>query len=346
MKNMFDTVLIPFKRAEAVQIRWMMMLLAFLSALFLGSPARGQNRPQSRRHQIGQPGMAEADGKNEKIMQTRRDLLPPMTPQELFVKAHHLQWIAGDFEGAKNVLEQIANNKKAPREIRAKAELRYAEIALLTGERREALQHLERAKAIVGPGHALSIEADDRRARILTATPLADVRGPVPGSVVIKHEPPQVVMIFRRAERLLDVFHRIIVAPRLENINQVLKTKRRAFERAEKAYQQVVAEGGTIAKAASFVRMGGMCHHLAEALAFAVPEELLPSEARKLRRQLHFESTSYLRKALNFYREASKLPLVSGIEPWRQLAIREAKTLSAVLNSSSRKSGAVPKKQK
>jgi hypothetical protein len=161
----------------------------------------------------------------------------------------------------------------------------------------------------------------------------------MPGGVALKHEPPQVVARFRHAEQLLAGFHRVVVAPELESINEVLRIKRRSLARAVAAYQKVVASSNGPAKAAALFRIGAMYHHLAEALAFAIPSELLPSVARKLRRQLQGESTAYLRKSLSYYRAAAEMPPDPGLSPWRQLAAREAKTLGLVLKSPARRRG-------
>jgi hypothetical protein len=263
--------------------------------------------------------------------------LPAPNARDQLLRAHHLRWVSGDIDGARKVLLAVASEHSNRRELRARASLRLAEIAEITGDRRRALDHLDSAKAVAGPGHGLALEADDRRARILTDTPLADVRGPVPGSVVLKLEPPMVLVRFRRAENLLASYHRIVVAPRLENINEVLRTKQRALARAIRAYQKVAATGGKEARAAALFRMGAMYHHLAEAVAFEIPPELVPSEAGRLRRKLRAESTASLRKALSYYREAAKVEQAPGGGSWPTLAEREVKTLSMVLRSSSRK---------
>jgi hypothetical protein len=212
-----------------------------------------------------------------------------------------------------------------------------AELAEIAGDRRSALNHLERAKIVAGPGHSLALEADDRRARILAVAPLAEVRGPVPSSVVLKHEQAPVVANFRRAERLLAAYHRVILAPRLEDMNAVLQSKKRALAAAVAAYQRVFKQGGNAAKSAALFRIGAMYHHLAEALVFAIPSELLPSVARRFRRQYKVESIAHLRKSLEYYKEASKVPSSAGTEPWRELARREVNTLEIVLQSSQRR---------
>jgi hypothetical protein len=263
--------------------------------------------------------------------------LPAPDDQDRLQEAHHLLWVSGNLSRAKEILAQVAESRAAPVDVRARAELQMAELAEIAGDRRGALNHLERAKIVAGPGHSLALEADDRRARIIAVAPLAEVRGPVPGSVVLRHEQPPVVANFRRAERLLAAYHRVIVAPRLEDMNEVLQSKKRALAAAVAGYQRVSKQGGNAAKAAALFRIGAMYHHLAEALVFAIPSELLPSVARRFRRQYKIESTAHLRKSLEHYQEASRVPSSPGTEPWRELARREASTLEIVLQSSQRR---------
>jgi len=280
----------------------------------------------------GDPSASPPSVSLRPVGQVKADRLPAPDDEEQLVSAHHLITVAGDIPAARRKLEAIIERGTARRAVRARAALRLAELEEMSGARRSALVHLEQVKEIAGQGHPLSLEADDRRARILTATPLADVRGPVPGSVLPKHEPPQVVAKFRRAEQLLARYHRVVVAPKLESINEVLRTKRRALAVAATAYQKVAASANGPAKAAALYRMAAMYHHMAEALAFSLPPELLPARARQLRRQQKGESTAYLRKSLGLYRGVAKLPASPAMSPWRELAEREAKTLALVLN--------------
>jgi len=281
-------------------------------------------------------GRAHAEGEGAAAASS---ILPSEDVQDQLVRAHHLYWVSGDWAAAIRRLEAVASGRSHHRELRARAALRLAEIAEVTDDRRRALEYLEQVKAVVGPEHGLAQEADDRRARILTATPLADVRGPVPGSVQLKGEPPLVVARFRRAEQLLTSYHGVVVAPRLEDVNEVLRVKRRALTLAVAAYQKVATGAGPAGRAAALFRTAAMYHHLAEALAFAIPAELLPSVAQRLRRTLQAESTTYLRRSLSLYREAIEVPPAPGTSIWRRQAAREAKTLDLVLKPVGRRRG-------
>jgi hypothetical protein len=263
--------------------------------------------------------------------------LPPPDDGDRLVEAHHRQWVSGDLAGARRLLRQIADREEARRSLRALAALRLAAIDEVTGNRRAALARLDEVKLLAGSGHPLALEAEDRRARILTATPLADVRGPVPGTVTLKGESPQVVALFRYAEKLLVSYHRVVVAPSLENINEVLRTKRHALAAAVTVYQKMAEQSGATAKAAAAFRIGAMYHHLAEALAFSTPEELLPTLARRLTRQLRAESATHLRRALTSYRAAVRVPAGGGTAVWQEPAKREAATLEVVLRGAPRR---------
>ena len=257
--------------------------------------------------------------------------LPRPDHNDHYLEAHVQRQLAGDLTRASTLLDGVASNTETPRALRARARLRQAEMALVQGQRRVALAYLEQARDAAGRGRPLAMVADDRRARILAATPLANVRGPVPGSVALTGEPRAVTARFARAERQLAAFHRMVVRPTLENINTVLRIKRAALAAAVAAYQKVADGGGPGARAAAAFRMGAMHHHLAEALAFEPPPELLPSVAARLRRRQRKESTLHLRKSLAYYRKAASTKEAAATAPWRGLAAREVKTLARIL---------------
>ncbi len=257
--------------------------------------------------------------------------LPPPDQMDRYLEAHLQRHLAGDLKRANELLEGVAQSSEAPRALRASARLRQAEMALIRARRRQALAYLDQAREAAGTGHPLAMAADDRRARILAATPLANVRGPVPGSAQLSGETRAVAARFARAERQLASYHRVVVAPTLENINAILRFKRKALAAAVAAYQVVADAGGPAARAAAYFRMGAVHHHLAEALAFELPTELLPSVAARLRRRLRKESTTHLRKSLGYYRKAAGTADSTVTAPWRGLAAREVRTLGRIL---------------
>ncbi len=277
----------------------------------------------------------EADIQPALDPQQPRDF-PALDDRDHLLMAHHYRVVSGEPERARALLLKLLEDSGSRGKSRALAALQLAEMEELAGKRREALGYLEMAKTFAGPFHALAMEAEDRRARILTATPLADVRGPVPGSLALEGEGAQVGNLFREAERRLASYHRVVVAPSLENVNAVLRTKRRTLARAVAGYQKVIRAGGAAAQAAAQFRIGAMYHHLAEALAFESPEELLPSEARRLTRKLRVESAGYLRRALSFYRSAGEGPSNTNSITWQKLARQEARTLAKVLEKKGR----------
>lgn len=258
-------------------------------------------------------------------------LRPAVQPEEQLVQARHLALISGDLAAARAVLNGLASTAGVARTLRARAELRLADLAEQAGKRRVALDHLEQAKIVAGPGHDLAYRADDRRTRILTDAPLADVRGPLPGGITLKGEARAVATAFRQAEQRLVAFHRLLVAPRIEEVSRVLAEKRSLAKGAVKAYLRLLRRGGPSAKAAAHFRLGTLYHHMAEALGFEIPAELLPDPARRLRNELRTESAANLKKALAHYRAAAKVERAEGTEPWQGLARREAATLQQVL---------------
>lgn len=257
--------------------------------------------------------------------------LPAPDHNDSYLEAHLQRHLVGDLKRATALLQGVSASSTAPRALRATALLRLAEMALIRGQRRRALAFLDQAREAAGTGHPLAMAADDRRARILAATPLANVRGPVPGSVQLTGESRIVMARFGRAERQLATYHGVVVAPTLENINTILRIKRKALAAAVAAYQKVAEGGGPAARAAAHFRMGATHHNLAEALAFELPTELLPSVAARLRRRLRKESTSHLRRSLTSYRKAAGIEGTPATAPWRELAAREVKTLSRIL---------------
>ncbi|MCK5800120.1 MAG: hypothetical protein KAI47_23180 [Deltaproteobacteria bacterium] len=244
--------------------------------------------------------------------------------------AYHARWVQGDMAAARRRLRALIAAAGAPSILRAQAALWLGEIAELQGARRAALGHLEAFKRLAGPATALARLADDRRARIVTRTPLADVRGPVPGSLRLSGS-PQVSALFRRAEQRLVALHRVVVRPRIENIDAIRRGKKTALRRAVALYEAVAQRGDNAAKAAARFRIAAMYHHMAEALAFERPPELLQKFARKLARQAQAQSLAYLSLALTSYRAAANVPAGPGTEPWRGLARREAKTLAHLI---------------
>ena len=175
------------------------------------------------------------------------EALPRPDHTDRYLEAHVARNLSGDLARATRLLQGVSSATSASRALRARARLRLAEMALLSGQRRQALAHLDQAREVAGPGHPLALEAGDRRARILVATPLATVRGPVPGSVQLGGEPRVVTARFAQAEKLLAAYHRVVVAPTLENINETLRFKRKSLTAALAAYHKVATAGGPAA---------------------------------------------------------------------------------------------------
>lgn len=257
-------------------------------------------------------------------------------PNEALVGAHHLRWVSGDTSAARRALEAMISRSETPSPIKGRAVLELADLLELQGARREALSLLERARRMAIPGSELRLEAEKRRAAILSTTPLADVPGPAPGTFRIAVS-ARAAAVFRRAERLLVAFYRLVLRPRVETIDRARAAKRRALTRAVKAYERVISLGKSEAALAARCRIGAMYQHMAEALAFDRPPELLPAAARRLSRELREESASNLRKALVSYRAAIDMAGLSVRSTWLKLARREERTLARVLEPAASK---------
>jgi hypothetical protein len=282
---------------------------------------------------FGGPETADgADGADDgrALPVTVASSLPPPTAQDRLLELHHAQWVRGELEQVRRDLVRLLDDRAVTAQARAEAGLRLAAIAERAGDRRQALTYLRRVERLISSGHPLWRRGAQMRQRLHTA--ITDLRGPVPGSFALRGESARVATRFRRAEKLLEAYYRVVVAPRLENVDAVLRTKRRALAAAEAAYQRVAEAGGPVAKVAAHYRVASMYHHLAEALAFDRPPELLPSVAQQLTRRLRTASVDYLRRALTRYRAAVA---VGGggtaASRWRTLAQREVRTLSRVL---------------
>ncbi|MBW2733587.1 MAG: hypothetical protein JRH20_14460 [Deltaproteobacteria bacterium] len=261
-----------------------------------------------------------------------------LEPMERLLAAHHLRRVRGDARGARRVLESMVADREILASIRARAGLALADLLELQGARREALSVLERARRLASVGSDLRSAAEKRRASILSATPLADVPGPTPGTVRLT-QAGRAGVAFQGAERLLVAFYRVVLRPRIETIDRARAAKRRALGRAVVAYGRVIKLRNSEATLAARCRLGSMYQHMAEALAFDRPPELLPAAARRLSRELREESASYLRRALESYRVALKTKGVAAGAPWLKVARRQALPLAQVLEPGGKKKG-------
>lgn len=323
------------------RLRWALALLAVAAG---GCPRQaGKDRPSaSQRDGSSIVTRSAKDSGAHAASGPRRAAREGRDPRMELLRLHHALWVSGEVARVRRELRRLLGSEDTRSDLRAEAALQLAQIADLRGSRRRALQYLQRAEQLAPPGSRLAARAEERRARVLSLAPLADVRGPAPGTVRLQGASPEVVQLLRRAERLLVAYHKLGLQPRLETIDAAKAKKIRALRRAVAAYSELLEKGKADARAAALFRIASMYHHLAEALAFRRPPELLPAAARQLRRELRSESSAYLRKALRAYRKAMKVS-ASGdarqserLRRWQQLAAREAKTLSVVLERSAR----------
>jgi hypothetical protein len=239
-------------------------------------------------------------------------------------RSHHDITIGGRIEPAARALRSLYANRAASAAIRARAALWLAQIAERKGAQREALGFISAVKGLSDAQSSLVIEAERLRQRIVSKEPLAEVRGPPPGTVRLSNGRAQ--LAFRRAERLLKFFHRVRVRPRIETIDAVLASKRRALEAAVVAYRAVIKLATARGQAIARFRIASLYHQMASELSFRRPPELLPAAARRLTLRMRVESEAYLRKALASYRKVK-----GKHQPWQRLAARESATLAGVL---------------
>ncbi len=249
------------------------------------------------------------------------------SPTAQLALAYHRRWVRGEIGLARRGLASLVGRDDAPDLLRARAALWLSEIAHLCGNKRAALEQLEVVKRLAGQDASLARQARERRARIVTRAPLADVRGPVPGSLRLG-ESPQVKAMIRRAEQQLVAFYRYVVRWRLESMDRTLLRKQALLGRAVARYEKVETLGGPAAKAAARFRIAAMYHHMAEALTSELPKELNKEQRRKSTRKLQGLSVAYLGRALSAYRAVAR---VAGGQRWKQLAQREAQSLGRLL---------------
>lgn len=260
-----------------------------------------------------------------------------LSDEQRLAALYHTQWVQGRTSQALAGLTSLLDDKRVAPIIRARAGMRVAQITELAGDKRRAAAALDLVVQLAPQGSRLARLAADRRERIRRVAPLAEIRGPVPGSVTLAGESPSIVSLFRRAEKALIACHRVVVAPRLENIDEVLWRKRRAGSAAIALYSEVAERGGPEARAAAHFRLAALHHHLAEAMAFERPRGMLPSVAVRLGRRLRAESVASLHRSLLHYRAVVSIRESRPL--WRRLAAQEVRTLEQVLGRQARQSG-------
>lgn len=259
--------------------------------------------------------------------------------QQKFAGLLHAWRLDGDFGKASRGLAELASSEETPGRLRAMAALKLAELAELKGDRRKALDQLLSARRYAQFQPQLRRIVGERMQRLRAESPLADVRGPMPGAAQLKGESDATEKNFAKAERLLETYYRLGVNPRLETVDRELRVKRNALRNAVRAYERVARRGRANAASASYFRIASLYHNLAEVLGFRPPSELLEAEAKRLAARLQKSSKQSLQTAFGYYRRCVQ---TKGQGPWVELARREVRTLSIVLRIPLVKDGGTP----
>jgi hypothetical protein len=242
-----------------------------------------------------------------------------------YYEAYLAETLRGDAEAARTIYQQVVAGAADEDPVAAaRAALRLADLELVAGRRREALELVARASVLGGADLEILERADRMQAQIASLRAQGtEVRGPPVGT-----EPAgasaAAAKLFAQAEQLLAVYHRRELQPQLEVLRQGVRAKEFAMGQAERAYRAVVALGEPGPAAAAEFRIGSLYHDLALALMFDLPHELEAREAEKLRRSLRGQALAHLRKARAAYERsiAAAAAGASGpaLERWRLAA--------------------------
>ena len=168
----------------------------------------------------------------------------------------------------------------------------------------------------------IKAEADDIRRRIATTVKVQDleVRGPAAGSR-LQDVSEEVAVLFAKAEKLLALYHKRRLQPRLEALAASVRSKRGGMERAVRAYRDVALSLVPEAVAASEFRIASLYYDFSLALSFELPSELDPVVARNMRSQLRAELRHVRTKARAAYRRSLAVPEGPHSQGWRAAAI-------------------------
>jgi hypothetical protein len=242
-----------------------------------------------------------------------------------YYEAYLAETLRGDAAAARELYQAvIAGAADEDPVTAARAALRLADLELVAGRRREALELVARASVLGGSDLEILERADRMQAQIASLRASgSEVRGPPIGTEPTGASADS-VRDFARAEQLLATYHRRQLQPRLEVLRQGVRAKQYAMEQAERAYRAVVTRGEPAPAAAAEFRIGSLYHDLALALMFDLPPELEAREAEKLRRSLRGQALGHLRKARAAYERSVAAAAAAGagpaVERWRVAA--------------------------
>lgn len=243
--------------------------------------------------------------------------------QKLFARAHHLDSVLGDYQGAQKLYRALTKLPGDELRVQALAHLRLAELCRLRLDRGCAMAELDWVINRATRHPALAQQAERTMVRLLhpqAGKMSALTRGPPVGFTALLQVGSDTTELFKAAEQALLRYVRARLSFRMHNVDAVRTLKRVRLNNALKAYGVLRQSRLPNAKAAALFRQGSLHQDYAEALGrVRVPEEFLPREAAKLRAKLHVESVSHFRSALARYRQVRQIADVAA-ERWRRAA--------------------------
>ncbi len=304
-------------------------LLAGLAALAVAAPGAGCGDSHRASEDADSGVASEADA--GAVADDPAALL-----RSRYYDGYFAETLRGDLPEARAAYEEvIAEAGSTEPELAARAALRLADLEMLAGNRREAVELVARA-SVLGRTNAAIVERADRMQTFLASlrSKGSEVRGP-PAGTKLNGVEPALAEEFAKAEQLLAAYHTIELRPRLEGLRAAIRAKEHAMDLAERAYRQVIADGPPQAVLAAEFRIASLQHDLALSLMFDLPPELEAAEAAKLRRSLRGRAITYLRRASTGYRHsldaAEQLQADAATERWRVAAERGLRSVDDLL---------------
>ncbi len=242
--------------------------------------------------------------------------------RHVFYRGYLADILAGDTTQAAPLYREVLSFGAQAPALGAQSALRLARWSEASQKRREAMDFAVRASILGADLPRVKAEADDIRRRIATTVKVQDleVRGPAAGSR-LQDVSEEVAILFEKAEKLLALYHKRRLQPRLEALAASVRGKRGAMERAVRAYRDVALTEVPEAVAASEFRIASLYYDFSLALSFELPSELDPVVARNMRSQLRAELRHVRTKARSAYRRSLAVREGPHSQGWRSAAI-------------------------
>jgi hypothetical protein len=254
---------------------------------------------------------------------------------ERYYRAYLAETIDGDRAAARVGYEAVLEAGAGEgRGLASRAAVRLAGLDAQEGRNHEALELLARAASLGGDDPAV-LEAVDALRLSLSgsgARPDTYVRGPAVGST-LDGASASAATRFAAAEKLLDVYQRRHVRPRVEKFDEDRERKETALRVAEEAYRQVIATADPVGAAAAAFRIASLHHDYALlVLTIETPPELEPAYAAPVRRDLRNRAQRNFKDAQAAYAESLAAGAdAPGAELWHAAARSGARAVEDML---------------